>query len=389
MVVRCERCRAEHVVPEEQVGPEGLALRCSGCGHVFKVRKKTVLESVEADPDERGTATLSLPLPPARGRKARRAEAHESWEPPSGGASEDPAWAAPRGASRPVMPAAGREAGRRKARRAWVLPLALLLALVGGAAAALLLVPSSWFQQPQPLAPPVSPEPTPSPPAEAPDAGSLPAPQAALPSPLPPPTTEAPPAGTVPGASAPVAGQVPVPGPDGSNATAGTPDPNAARVPPAQAPGDPGGRPGSRDDEVGGNGPSGPAELRPPSTSRQSELKGLLAEATRLRQRGQDEAALDAYGRALEKDPRNADALAGRGLCYLDLSEYRLAEASFQGALESEASHAGALLGLAETYRYEGRRADAAAYYQRYLAAHPEGRDASAARNALEALKGD
>ena len=113
----------------------------------------------------------------------------------------------------------------------------------------------------------------------------------------------------------------------------------------------------------------------------------LLADARRLRARGKPEAALKAYGRALETEPANADALAGRGLCYLELSRYGPAEASFQAALEADARHAEALMGIAETYRYEGRRTEAVTYYQKYVAAHPHGEDAAAARSAIDALK--
>ena len=86
-------------------------------------------------------------------------------------------------------------------------------------------------------------------------------------------------------------------------------------------------------------------------------------------------------------DPENAEALAGRGWCYLDLSQYAPAEASFQGALEQDPYHAEALIGLAETFRYEGRRADAVKWYERYLASYPGGDDAVAARNAITQLK--
>ena len=40
-----------------------------------------------------------------------------------------------------------------------------------------------------------------------------------------------------------------------------------------------------------------------------------------------------------------------------------------------------------ETYRYEGRRADAVKYYERYLAVSPDGEDAVAAQNAIKSLK--
>ncbi len=117
------------------------------------------------------------------------------------------------------------------------------------------------------------------------------------------------------------------------------------------------------------------------------KLRALLADARRARDRGRADAALDLYGRALQVEPANADALAGQGLCYLDLSQYGPAEKSFQSALQVDANHGAALMGLAETYRYEGRNADAVTYYRKYLAAHPSGEDAAAARNAMQALE--
>ena len=130
-----------------------------------------------------------------------------------------------------------------------------------------------------------------------------------------------------------------------------------------------------------------PPEKPAPRRAEPRTAASLIAEARRLRDRGKAEKALDLYGQAVEIDPDNAAALAGRGWCYLDMSQYAPAEASFQGALEREAGQDEALMGLAETYRYQGRRADAVKYYERYLALHPEGDDAVAARNAISQLK--
>jgi len=74
-------------------------------------------------------------------------------------------------------------------------------------------------------------------------------------------------------------------------------------------------------------------------------------------------------------------------LCYLDLERYPPAEASFQAALGVEPDAPGALLGLAETYRWQGKAADAIRYYEKYLAKHPGGEEADVARNALEELR--
>jgi hypothetical protein len=115
--------------------------------------------------------------------------------------------------------------------------------------------------------------------------------------------------------------------------------------------------------------------------------RALFAEAARLREHGKAERALDLYGRVVDLQPENVDALTGRGLCYLDLERYAPAEASFQAALGITPDAAGALLGLAETYRWQGKNADAIRYYETYLAKHPEGDEADVARNALEQLR--
>jgi predicted Zn finger-like uncharacterized protein len=116
-------------------------------------------------------------------------------------------------------------------------------------------------------------------------------------------------------------------------------------------------------------------------------VDSLLEQAGKLRDRGQSQKALDPLAEAIELEPDNSEALAARGWCYLDLSRYALAESSFQRALEKNPSFSEALMGLAETYRFQGRKADAVKYYEQYLAAHPKGEDAVAAQNAISKLK--
>jgi predicted Zn finger-like uncharacterized protein len=129
-----------------------------------------------------------------------------------------------------------------------------------------------------------------------------------------------------------------------------------------------------------------PPEAPPPTPSPRGP-KAVLAEADRLRVRGDCAAALERYGRLLARDPEHLRALTGRGLCYLDQEQYGPAEASFQTALAVEATAADALLGLAETYRWQGRTAEAITYYEKYLAEHPDGEDAPVARNAVDTLR--
>jgi tetratricopeptide (TPR) repeat protein len=115
--------------------------------------------------------------------------------------------------------------------------------------------------------------------------------------------------------------------------------------------------------------------------------RALLAEADRLRERGQAARAVGLYGKLVDADPENVEALTGRGLCYLDLGQWSPAVASFQAALAVEPGRAEALMGLAESYRAQGQPAEALRQYQRYLALHPQGEEADVARNAIARLK--
>jgi tetratricopeptide (TPR) repeat protein len=135
---------------------------------------------------------------------------------------------------------------------------------------------------------------------------------------------------------------------------------------------------------------SEPAPATSPPTRRDdaaAPLRAILARAREQRDRGRCEAALDLYGQALALDGRNATALSGRGACYLDLTRYVQAEASFVGALDSDPRNAEALYGMAETYRYMGRKGDAVTFYEKFLAVRPTGDEAAAARRLISQLK--
>lgn len=115
--------------------------------------------------------------------------------------------------------------------------------------------------------------------------------------------------------------------------------------------------------------------------------KALLAQARKLLEHGEVQAALELYGRVAEQDPGNAAALTGRALCYLDLESWAPAEASFLAALRLEPDEPDALLGLAEAYRSQGKQAEAIARYEQYLVRHPDGEEAEVAKNALAELR--
>ncbi|HEU4383164.1 MAG TPA: tetratricopeptide repeat protein [Anaeromyxobacteraceae bacterium] len=255
----------------------------------------------------------------------------------------------------------------------WKVALLAFLVVIGGGGAALYLKPELLVTlglRAPPAPPPVQATPPARP--EAP-----PAAQATPPAKPEPPPAQAPPAATpeppaVAQAPPPARSEPPVPAPEPPKAEPSRPEP----------------QPSVEKAPVAGKAPVTPKEPAPPPAKPAPKgVKQLLAEARKLRERGKLEKALDLYGRVAEVQPENPEALAGRGWCYLDLSQYQPAEASFQAALEEDPTHAEALIGLAETYRYQGRRPEAVTYYQRYLAAHPNGEDAVAARNALGQLK--
>ena len=42
MDVRCEKCQTEYELDEARLKPSGVTVKCTHCGHMFKIRKRTV-----------------------------------------------------------------------------------------------------------------------------------------------------------------------------------------------------------------------------------------------------------------------------------------------------------------------------------------------------------
>lgn len=416
MDVRCERCRAEYVVDDARIPEAGVKVCCTQCGHGFLLRKKVLAVAV---PLKGGDGDAPLPIsdlapsagkarPPGEGadrgdwrlrqesgavfpfrelstlqrwvveRKASRNDEvasgagegtwrrlgdipelrsffslverasrggeptadRPSQEARSAPGMEDPAWASDQSQPPQRITRSLAQLPRPRRRVVWVALLAL--ALLGVAAGTVYLrraaeaaaVASAAAQAivQQPSAPPaVVPTPKPVVIQASPEPAREPEPAAGAP--------------TGPPAALPA----------------------AVAADPAPAP--------------------KPAAPPPPRDDATTALRALLAQAREQRDRGRSEGALDLYGRALAIDGRNAAALAGRGACYLDLSRYAQAEASFEGALESDPRNAEALFGLAETCRYMGKKGDAVAWYERFLAVRPTGDEAAAARRLIAQLK--
>ena len=416
MDVRCERCRAQYVFEDDQVTAAGLTVQCNGCGHVFRIKKKELVVNFPVNPDELDEVPRSASsaerqpspsLPPqarpapqprpwtirrASGQTlsfselntlqrwiverkvaredevtqgdgawvrlgtlaelqsffevveaADRAEGHSTSRYPA--APVPPADAVPEPPQPPRSPRAARASaqaidpsshaeldeadlravGKSSRSRHWWVVVPLLLA--AGVAVAYVLVPALF------------------------GGGAPPRP------------VEAPPVAVKPPAPPP-----PEPKPEPK------PEPQAEVKPPAPAP-----------PEV--KTPDPVPETKPRAQPRAPSVAQQLAEAGRLREKGLAEQALDLYGKVASQDPENAEALAGRGLCYFDLEQYAPAEASLREALRLSPGQADALMGLAETFRAQGRKAEAIAMFERYLAAHPGGDEAALARNAINQLK--
>jgi predicted Zn finger-like uncharacterized protein len=440
MDVRCERCRAQYVFDDEQVTPGGLTVQCTNCGHVFRVKVKELVVTVPVKPGELD----SVPIPATSAALKPAARPPPSPEPSAApAATASPAPAAPPSGSLkaeekakewrvrqangnvftfkelttlqkwiveqkvarddeislsgdqwkrlgniaelasffqvveaaesarahampgftpiPVpnlpVPAATHAPPVRRAvdveldepdlapvkpGRGWVIFLAAAILAAGGAGGLYVWRPESLGLAPR--APAVGHE-VPitfevRPPVTAPPVGDPVSPPA---------EKEAPPPEATPLPAPVLEGEAPLP---------------KAPEPVAKA-------------ETG--------EAQPPSPARGP--KQLLADARRLRERGAFEKSIDLYERVIQAQPGNALALAGRGLCYLDLQQYALAEQSFRAALRADPEEADALLGLAEAARYQGKKPEAIQHYERYLALHPDGEDAVAARNAIQQLK--
>ncbi len=314
-----------------------------------------------------------------------------------------------------------RAVGRRRTSSIWVYVLLFLLVALGSAAVIYVVKPELIGLAPavptktnEPLAqgaPAPAPVPVPvlAPTAavEAPRVQPAPAPAptappldraAEIPSPAAPNPAPAPAVQPVPGAVGEAPGSAPPPAP---NVDAAVVAPSATQNPPSPTVAPPVEKPAAQpvvDEKLAPAPVENPPVVAPPEPSKKAASKklaeqapkgarALLAQARKLRDRGQTERALDLYGQALELEPKSVEALAGRGWCYLDLSQYAPSEESFQRAIEQNPRYPDALMGLAETYRFEGRKSEAVKYYEQYLAAHPGGEDAGAARNALSQLK--
>ncbi len=74
MDVRCERCKTEYEFDDARITEAGVTVKCTTCGHVFKVKKKALVFTVPVKPDEAGSpAPIPAQAPVQREWKVRQA----------------------------------------------------------------------------------------------------------------------------------------------------------------------------------------------------------------------------------------------------------------------------------------------------------------------------
>jgi cytochrome c-type biogenesis protein CcmH/NrfG len=102
----------------------------------------------------------------------------------------------------------------------------------------------------------------------------------------------------------------------------------------------------------------------------------------------QQQAAIDAYAKALELDPRNPDVLTDQGVMYRDLGQYDKALANFQKANQIAPSHMQSLMNMGIVYAYDLKDAKRAEEtWLKVIANDKSGRFAAQAGNAIAELR--
>ena len=133
----------------------------------------------------------------------------------------------------------------------------------------------------------------------------------------------------------------------------------------------------------GGGAAEGAGDKPPPKKS----ADYWINQGDKLRDKERAEAALDAYGKALDISPSNVEALTGKGLCLLDMAKPLQAEPLLEQAITLNPRYAPAIMGLAESYRFQGKKGQAINMYQKYLDSFPNGPESGVARANIDRLK--
>lgn len=93
------------------------------------------------------------------------------------------------------------------------------------------------------------------------------------------------------------------------------------------------------------------------------------------------------FGRALERDPENAEAMTGMGWVHLAEGQPGEASEEFDDAIQIDPDYGDAYIGMGKARRKMGQSDKAIEAYQNYIDKHPDGPQASIAEYQLQQLK--
>ena len=116
--------------------------------------------------------------------------------------------------------------------------------------------------------------------------------------------------------------------------------------------------------------------------------EGAIQRGNRALRAGKKQRALEAFSAAVKENPGSAEAHRGLGWAYVSLGLSSGAVRSFKAAIRLSPRYGDAYIGLGKAYRMAGNNAAAAKAYERYLSMYPNGPSAYTARYQLESLRG-
>ena len=71
MDVRCEKCQTEYELDEARLKPGGVTVKCTNCGHMFKIRKRAITNVGLAAPSASSADRKRAPTSARRRPSAR------------------------------------------------------------------------------------------------------------------------------------------------------------------------------------------------------------------------------------------------------------------------------------------------------------------------------
>ncbi|MEE2787808.1 MAG: tetratricopeptide repeat protein [Myxococcota bacterium] len=123
------------------------------------------------------------------------------------------------------------------------------------------------------------------------------------------------------------------------------------------------------------------------SPAASGSFKRLMADGSRLLERGRVSAAKTKFESAAKLRPKAPEPHANLGWCAIETKAYANAIRSFKKSLILQPRFSDGLFGLGYAYEKKGRSKDAAAAYRRYLQHYPRGKENRMVRHRLQQLK--